>query len=242
MELLELVPKDVDSVICGGQAVLILAGLFVDSVELDALGPLASKDMDLVIRAGHIQSLLTLRSSELQIRRFEDPRQPLYGAISRASEPEVRVELLRGVHGLNLERDHVFETAVAGVFPCKVLNPVTMFIAKAANSATIPQMVEGRKRRSDFRHLKIMCLVLKGYLGEMVKSCDPEQKTQQREIIRQLKQLEAAVGREGKYAKGLQLAGVRLWDAIPHEVFRDCPLETLKRYYAQTLIPQMEEL
>ena len=241
-ELLEALPKELEPVICGGQAVILLSRFFIRRREdVKAYEPLTSKDLDLAISPGSVECLMSLRSDKFTVQLFRDPRQPLYGVLFPTNMPTTRVDILKGIHGLNLVGDRVFEHALFldGNLPVPVLNPVSQYIAKAANCGSLPQRENGELMRNDVHHLRIMTMVLHAYLTALVEDGDPASKAEQRAMISQLKQIQSAAGRSSSFYKGLRNAGVQLEEAIPLKTIHSCPLPVLKRFVEETFVPWM---
>ena len=235
-------PKVGDAVICGGQAVHLLCDMFLSEEEhaeiLGEGGSATSTDMDIIMSVElqrNIESHPTDNSRKFALKRFADARQPISFAILPDDMPETRIDVLRTIKGIHIEKDRVFEDAVMTDAPYKVMNPVTLMIAKAENCASLEQN-SSSGARNDVLHLKLLVLVVKNYLTEFVELCDPASKEPQRVIINQLKKLQKAAGTPG-FIKGFEIAGVRLRDAIPSKAIEDSQLETLKSYFESTFLP-----
>lgn len=242
---LDLLPKEGDAVICGGQAVNLLAAVFLSPEELEEItgekGDAMSGDMDIIITKelqSRLEKTQTDKSKGFKIKRFADARQPIQFVILPDSMPDTRIDVLRTIKGIHTEKDRVFEDAIEIDAPFKVMNPITLMIAKAENCATLEQNLPSNIR-NDIKHLKMMVPIVKNFLTELVTHCDPESKQDQREIISQLKKLLQAAPGIG-FKKGFASAGMPLHDAVPIHEIKDSSLETLKKFFENTFLPQME--
>lgn len=235
-------PKVGDAVICGGQAVNLLAAVFLTPVELSAIlgdhGSATSSDMDIVVSKdllSRIEMNGTDKTQGFSLRRFSDCRQPIRFAILPDDMPDTRIDVLRTVNGVHIQKDRVFEDAIDIEAPFKVMNPVTLLIAKAENCATLEQESPTEKR-NDITHLKMLVPIVRNFLMELVTNCAPESKREQRDIINHFKKLHAASA-TSSFKKGLRKAGVKLTDAIPAAFIRRGELETLESFLEKTFMP-----
>ncbi len=235
-------PKAGDAVICGGQAVNLLAAIFLTPEELDEVlgegGSATSTDMDIIITKElqqKIECSADLKAREFTIKRFPDARQPISFAIIPDDMPETRIDVLRAIKGVHIEKDRVYEDALEIDAPYKVMNPVTLMIAKAENCASLDQSSPSGIR-NDITHLKMLIPIVKNYLNESIEHCEPKSKQEQRVIINHLKKLQKAAGTSG-FIKGFETAGVRLRDAIPRKTIAESQLDALKSFFETTFLP-----
>ena len=234
-------PRKKEIVVCGGQAVNLLAALFLSQEELDGVlgkkGSITSADMDIVISSGlqqWFESSTGPKARKFRLKRFPDARQPILFAILPDVMPDTRIDVLRNIRGIDIVRDRVFEDALEIDAPCRVMNPVTLLIAKAENCATLDQDTP-TGRRNDILHLRMLVPIVRNFLAEYLANCDPECKADQRDIVNQLKKLRKAAATNG-FVRGIQIAGVRFLDAVPVNEIRGSSLELLRRYLENTFL------
>jgi hypothetical protein len=229
-------------VICGGQAVNLLAAVFLTERQLEKIlgrGNAMSADMDLVITKELQRQIFNLanKSQEFSLRTFADCRQPIQFAIMPSDMPDTRIDVMRSINGIHTEKDRVFEDAIdLDNSPYLVINPTTLLIAKAENCATLEQDSPTEKR-NDIKHLRLLIPIVHNYLQKLVGSCDPDSKSEQRDIIRFLKNIHAA-SKKANFKKGMILGQVKLHDAIPIAQIGKSKLKTLKNYLEQTFLEQ----
>lgn len=239
----ERLPKGGDAIICGGQAVNLLAAVFLRDDELNGIigdkGSATSGDMDIIV-SKQLKELIEKNQFDkgqgFSLKRFADCRQPIQFAILPDDMPDTRIDVLRSVRGVDIQKDRVFENAIDIDALFKVMNPITLLIAKAENCATLEQLGPTGKR-NDITHLKMLVPIVRNYLTELVTHCDPTPKAQ-REIINQLKRLQVA-STSANFKKGFHIAGMKLSKAIPTKVIQKCQLSTLKDFFNRTWLPKI---
>jgi len=230
-------------VICGGQAVNLCAAVFLNEKQLRAiLGKTSamSDDMDIVITR-ELQNHICKPKLQpgFSINSFADFRQPIQFAVMPDDLPDTRIDVLRSIKGIHIEKDRIFEDALElDNSPFLVMNPTTLLIAKAENCATLEQD-SPTSQRNDIKHLKLLIPIVHNYLQKLVQDCDPMSKAEQREIIRFLKNIHAA-SQKANFIKAMKLAQVELHDAIPIKEIRSSKLETLRNYLNRTFLAQPE--
>ncbi|MFN5580790.1 MAG: hypothetical protein ACK49X_14385 [Akkermansiaceae bacterium] len=239
--VLEKLPQAVgEVVICGGQAVNLLAAVFLTEGQLEKLlgrGNVMSADMDLVITKALQRQIVNLanKSQGFSLKTFADCRQPIQFAIMPNDMPDTRIDVMRSINGIHTEKDRVFEDAIdLDNSPYLVINPTTLLIAKAENCATLEQDSPTEKR-NDIKHLQLLIPIVHNYLQKLVLNCDPESKSEQRDIMRFLKSIHAA-SKKTNFQKGMKLAQVKLYDAIPIARIRKSKLKILQSYLEQTFL------
>lgn len=244
---IENLPKVGQVVICGGQAVNLLAAVFLTEKQIETIlggyGSATSSDMDIIITR-ELQKQLFLETNEsnksrgFSVKLFADCRQPIQFVILPDSMPDTRIDVLRAIKGIHTEKDRVFEDSIdLENTPYNVLNPTTLLIAKAENCATLEQSTPGEKR-NDVNHLRLLIPIVRNYLRELVNACDPASpasKNEQRDIIRFLKKLHNAA-QNSNFKKGMNTAGANLQECIPIAHIRQSKLETLKNYLERTFL------
>ena len=237
----ERLPRKKEIVVCGDQAVNLLAALFLSQEELDGIlgekGSATSADMDIVISSELQQwfdSSSGQKSRKFRLKRFPDARQPIRFAILPDGMPDTRIDVLRNIRGIDVKRDRVFEDALEIDAPCRVMNPVTLLIAKAENCGTLDQDTP-TGRRNDLLHLRMLVPIVRNFFAEYLANCDPESKEDQRDIVNQLKKLGKAAT-TNSFVRGFQTAGVRFLDAVPVTEIRGSSLDLLRRYLENTFL------
>lgn len=238
---LDQLPKVGQVLICGGQAVNLLATTFLSKDKIKSIlgidGATTSTDMDIMITQDLQMRILAMdpKSRPFGVMAFEDTRQPIKFVILPERLPDTRIDVLRTIKGVHTEKDRIFESSLdleTGDYT--VINPVTLLIAKAENCATLEQKrPEGD--RNDVNHTKLMVPIVHNYLKKLVSECDPKSKTEQREIIGFLKSIHAA-SEKTNFKKGMKLAGMNFHDAVPTNPILQSKLETLKSYLVQTFM------
>lgn len=241
---LKKLPKGGQAVICGGQAVNLLAALFLSEEQIETIlgetGSATSSDMDVIISLEHQTKIYEAanKSKWFSLKPFADCRQPIKFAImpgEGANLPDTRIDVLRSIKGIHTQKDRVFEDALdLDGIPYQVMNPTTLLIAKAENCATLEQDSPTQKR-NDIHHLRLLIPIVHNYLRDLVNHCSPDSKSEQRDIIRFLKQIHAA-SKKTNFIKGMKLAKVKVNDAVPIKLIQNSKLDTLHKYLDQTFL------
>jgi hypothetical protein len=244
--ILAKLPKGGDVVICGGQAVNLLAAVFLPKHQIDEIlgidGSATSGDMDIVITK-ELQSKISAaanKSKGFSVQLFADCRQPIQFAILSEILPDTRIDVMRNINGIHMEKDRVFEESLElEHIPYGVMNPVTLLMAKAINCATLEQDTPQQKR-NDVKHLQLLVPIVHNYLAELVDSCPPvsapNSKAEQRVIMGFLKKLDK-IATSATFKKGMTLAKVHLKDAIPIRQIKASRLSTLQTYMEKSFMP-----
>lgn len=247
-DFLATLPNGDGAILCGGQAVNLLANLFLPEEQIEGIlgqtGSLTSSDMDLMVSDSLRKDIFSTgtRSKNFTINKFADCRQPIDFVIVPDDGSDLmdsRIDVLRSVKGVHVEKDRVFEDALEleGI-PCRLMNPVTLLIAKAENCATLEQDSKTEKR-NDVDHLRLLIPIVRNYFRELIVNCSPDSKEDQRDIIRFLKKINTAL-KKTNFKKGLRLAEVDINDSIPIRQINDSELETLRKYLNQTFLKNLE--
>ena len=234
-------PKVGQVVICGGQAVNLLATIFLSREKIKCIlgesGTTTSNDMDIMITEDLQKEIIfmDIKSRPFGLMGFKDTRQPIKFVILPKEMPNTRIDVLRAIRGVHTEKDKIFEKSLNlenGDY--NVINPVTLLIAKAENCATLQQnSPEGK--RNDAIHTKLMVPIVHNYLKKLVTNCNPKSKQGQREIIGFLKSLHEA-SKNTNFKNGMKIAGTNFYDAVPIKPILKSKLETLKSYLMQTFM------
>jgi len=234
-------PKVGQVLICGGQAVNLLATIFLPEDKIKAIlgasGSTTSSDMDIMITQDLQKQIIAMdaESRKFGVKAFEDIRQPIKFVILPEGMPDTRIDVLRSIRGIHTEKDRVFKESLnLEDEPYNVINPVTLLIAKTENCATLEQDGAGEKR-NDVIHTKLMIPIVHNYLKELTTACDPKSKSAQREIMAYLKRLHVA-SKKTNFKNGMKIAGTDFYDAVPINHILKSKLETLKSYLIQTFM------
>lgn len=154
----------------GGHAVNLWTWFYRQRIgkELDQWLPLTSKDLDLV---GTIELLEELKRRFGGDYRLSGPRSPVVGQlVVPFGGKDLKVDVLRSVFGLG-PKELSMESPVLTVedgghtFTARVIPPLILLQAKAANAASLDQT-----GRNDLRHLHLMLLVIRAYLAELIEA------------------------------------------------------------------------
>ena len=249
--ILEKLPKVGQVVICGGQAVNLLAAVFLTKDEIEEIlgadGSATSADMDIVI-SRDLQSKICGHANKTKgfsIHTFADCRQPIQFAISSKILPDSRIDVLRSINGIHTVKDRVFEDALEiEDIPFSVMNPITLLIAKATNCATLEQQ-SATQKRNDITHLRLLIPIVRSYLCALTEHCplypDSDSKAEQRVIIRLLKKLDK-VSTNAIFLKGLKIARGDLSEAIPIRKIQASELTALRSYVDKSFMRDSKKI
>jgi hypothetical protein len=172
-------------VLIGGQAVNAWALAYAERLgpSLRPLQPLTSMDLDLWATR---QALIDL-SQQLRGKLFlSGPREVTEGSLMVEAQPHpLRIDVLRSIHGLQkLDRSDTISLDVCG-HQIHILFPHLLLQAKLANAAHLDQ-----KERQDIKHVKLMTLVTREFLRDVVLSTKPSEER----VALKLLQLTNAIG------------------------------------------------
>jgi hypothetical protein len=243
--ILDQLPKEGEVVICGGQAVNLLAAVFLYENQIEEIlgsdGSATSGDMDIMITKNLQSKISELagKSRGFAIQSFADCRQPIQFAILSNALPDTRIDVLRTIKGIHTEKDRVFEEAIElENMSYAIINPVTLLIAKAVNCATLEQDSPTQKR-NDVKHLQLLVPIVHNYFVELIQNCPVEPETHskvaQRIIIGFLKRLHKASA-NASFTKGMKRAGVKLRDVYPIAAIVASELSVLQKFTEITLL------
>jgi len=215
--------------VVGGQAVNLWAVSYLESggpdLRADDLG---SKDLDILADKKVIDYLKTVPGWVFKpndTRNWTDSRKGfLYGTSEDGRK--LLVEVLHSVHGLDREDlDHV-ETVGHRGYEYRLLDPIVVLKAKAANVRDIAQ--DRESPRHDREHLRLIARCVPLYLREVHQLSVANAATEKETLAivsRAFKVLQHA-----KTAQTLQAEGIVPASLIPAEI-ADSPLPRIKRAY-----------
>ena len=189
-------------VLVGGQACNFYSDKFLGlSPIIKTLYPLTSKDIDYHGQVGDGEKL----AKHLKGEFIPSPRKGTFVCLGKVVFDGKEIEILRTVRGLS---EDVVSKAYLSLdykgFQVRVLHPVPLYEAKAANLVTLDQT-----NRQDEKHLRAMEAVLPEYFKETAKNPQNE-----RELLNSFKRLyDFSFSTEGKtLAKQGRISSV---DLIP---------------------------
>ncbi len=152
--------------IVGGQAVNLWAELYAAAeAELHRFEPFTSKDAD--VHGDRALAEILHRRSGWSCRFFDEPRQPGVAILIKsadASTPELKVEVLRSVYGINLAdlaRNQIREICPGQTY--RLATPFVMLKAKLANVAHL----SSEKRPQDLKHVRMLIPICRAYFLEI---------------------------------------------------------------------------
>ena len=152
----------------GGQAVNLWAIAYLEQGASDLrAGSLGSKDLDILADKKGLEYLKTVPGWSFtpnNLRNFTDMRQ---GFLQGTSEDgrKLLVEILHSVHGLEKEELGYVETIEHRGHPYRLLDPVVMLKAKAANVRGLKQ--DDDPPRHDREHLQLIARCVPSYLRDV---------------------------------------------------------------------------
>lgn len=156
-------------ILVGGHAVNVWALSYRDRIGdlLEPLVPFTSADMDVYATRNALMGLHEALGGKLLL---SGPREITDGTLIVGVEPDTReLDVLRSVHGLpKLDAQDAIPLEVCG-HAVPVLFPHLLFQAKLENALRLDQ-----RERQDVKHVKIMALVLREFLREVVLTVSPE--------------------------------------------------------------------
>ena len=216
-------------VVAGGQAVNLWAITYLEDEQAQELATkYGSGDMDIVQNdavIAFIKNLPGWRYEPTPLKNFSDIR---VGA-ARGLAPDGRkllVEVLHSVHGLDPQDLVDAELEYAGT-RYRILDPVALLKAKAANLRDFKQ--DGDPRRHDAEHLRLVALCLPRFLEDIAfnETTEPE------ELRNQLKTVSRAfaVLQDAKTTATLRGIGIEPVSLVPGSL-ANSPNEKIRKAYA----------
>jgi hypothetical protein len=168
-------------ILVGGHAVNVWALTYQDRLGdlLAPLRPLTSADMDVYATRNALIGLHEDLGGKLLL---SGPREITDGTLILGVEPNTReLDVLRSVHGLpKLDAQSAIKLEVCG-YAVPVLFPHLLLEAKVANALKLDQ-----RDRQDVKHVKIMVLVLREFLEDVVAGASRANERDALELLRKV--------------------------------------------------------
>jgi hypothetical protein len=208
-------------ILVGGHAVNVWALSYRDRLGdvLTPLLPFTSGDMDVYATRNALMGLHEALGGKLLL---SGPREITDGTLIVGVEPDTReLDVLRSVNGLTkLDAQDAIPLVVCG-HAVPVLFPHLLLQAKLENALRLDQ-----RERQDVKHVRIMALVLREFLREVVMTASAENEKYALPLLRRaLSVLMSENAREFTRRHGLSFAGV-----MPETELRASPLRKLSGF------------
>jgi len=155
-----LVSEGVEFVLVAGQACSFWGGYFSDNLEVSQFAPFLSKDLDILSKNSELPKI---RRTMVELTEYRwDRGQPMFAAGHLADGS--RVDFLLYVKGVSPEEvfDHAIQVEYQG-FAFRVIDPITLFVAKAHNVVELDQ-----EDRHDGNQLRMLAHAINSYFAEML--------------------------------------------------------------------------
>jgi hypothetical protein len=208
-------------ILVGGHAVNVWALTYQDRIGdlLAPLRPLTSADMDIYATRNALMALHEELGGKLLL---SGPREITDGTLIVGVEPNTReLDVLRSVHGLpRLHAQNAIKLEVCG-HAVPVLFPHLLLEAKVANALKLDQ-----RDRQDVKHVKIMALVLREFLRDVVAGAS---RANERDALELLKTVLALLGSANVREVALRFA-IDFTDVMPAEALQATPLPKLAKF------------
>lgn len=215
--------------VVGGQAINLWAISYLEPGGPDLRSPaFGSKDLDILADKRVLDYLKTVPGwvfKPNRTRNWTDSRQGFLRSTSEDGR-KLLVEVLHSVHGLDSEDISHVETIEHRGFQYRLLDPIAMLKAKAANVRDIKQ--DDVPPRHDRQHLQLIARCVPPYLREVHQSAvnNPDlEKDALAVVSRAFKTLQ-----RGKTAETLRTEGIAPALLVPDE-FRESPLARIRAAY-----------
>jgi hypothetical protein len=214
-------------ILVGGHAVNVWALSYRDRLGdvLTPLLPFTSGDMDVYATRNALIGLHEALGGKLLL---SGPREITDGTLIVGVEPDTReLDVLRSVNGLpKLDAQDAIPLVVCG-YAVPVLFPHLLLQAKLENALRLDQ-----RERQDVKHVRIMALVLREFLREVVITASAENEKYALPLLRQaLAVLMSESAREFTRRHGLSFA-----DVMPEAELRASPLRKLSGFGGGELV------
>lgn len=216
--------------VVGGHEVSLWALNYRDRLgtRLDEFFPLLSKDLDLLGDARLLEELQRLRGGKAL---WAGARSPVIGQLKvEVGGRTLKIEVLREVLGVSRKQLESASQIVSidGVEAC-IPSPVVQLQAKIANVARIDQ-----SDRNDLRHLRIMLLVVREFLIDVL-SAVAAGIFEPRAAIDELEAVRTAIG-SSEAARCCRIARVDLSSVWPRELLAASENERIRKFVEHRLL------
>ncbi len=209
-------------VLVGGHAVNLWALTFADRIgdELKAHRPLTSGDMDVY---GTRNALIALHHELGGKLLLSGPREITDGTLILGVEPDTReIDVLRSVNGIpKIDMRDTLLLRVSG-HDVPVLFPHLLLQGKLQNALHLDQ--DGRQ---DIKHVRILILVLREFLTEVVTTASP---SNEKAALKLLQKTLAVLTSENASALNRRHPDVSFADVMPVEALRSSGLPKLAAF------------
>jgi len=226
--LTELVSNNIQFILVAGHAVSFWSEKYAhESVELQQKAPYVSKDLDLLSHSSELAQIKKIfPDTELLPWRRD---MPLLAVLT--TDDGQRIDFLRSLHGTTTEQivSRSIPTSYNGV-AIQVVDPFTLFQAKASNAANIDQA-----NRNDIKQTAILAHVIPCYFRSALAKVKTSE-LKEREVIREMK-LFMDIFQNTAIIKGCCLAEINLSSLFPLTELTSPDLEKCPRFLENTLTP-----
>lgn len=214
-------------VLVGGHAVNVWALSYQDRLGklLAPLQPFTSGDMDVFATRSALMRLHQELGGKLIL---SGPREIIDGTLILGADPETReLDVLRKVNGIpKVDSQNAIPMDVCG-YEIQVLFPHLLLQGKLENTLHLNQ-----GERQDAKHVKIMALVLREFLTDVVTTATPENEKAALALLQEvLKVLTSENAREFT-----RIHGVAFDSVMPADLLKNSPLPKLARFGKHQLL------
>jgi hypothetical protein len=231
-EFRELLSTSIDGnlpLVVGGHAVSLWALIYRDRLgpKLDGFFPLLSKDLDLLGDARMLEELQRTRGGKAL---WAGARSPLIGQLKIEVDGKIlKVEVLREVLGVTKKQlQEGSQIITINGMEARIPSPVVQLQAKIANVARIDQ-----SDRHDLRHLRIMMLVVREFLIDILRAVESGV-FESRAAIDELEGARAALTSK-ETARCVAISSLDFSAVWPHELLRASENERIRQFVARRL-------
>ncbi len=208
-------------ILVGGHAVNVWALSYRDRLGdvLAPLRPFTSADMDVYATRNALMALHTELGGRLML---SGPREVTDGTLIIGVEPDTReVDVLRSVYGLpRLDAQSAISLEICG-HAVPVLFPHLLLQAKLENVLHLDQ-----SGRQDLKHVRIMALVLREFLRDVVSSATSENEKYALNLLQRVQ----AILTSKSAPEVSRIHRVDFGDILPRELLTSSPLRKLANF------------